>query len=201
MTNLMNQTKFTNQLISLGEARDLADAQYIYDVFYANLNYQETMNVQEEKYSMAAVNIVDRNAFHKMWEEARIPKGKGQRFSHNKPYIFPWSKKARDLYEKGGKLARKFHLEHTLELKIIKNEAIRRMKLEDSDDKAIKNAEDMLSYLNDIHRETAFVILTSEEHSRLPKRNPDDDPWDFYEKQGIYKKDCISLIEAGLVER
>ena len=49
-----------------------------------------------------------------MWEEARIPK---ERYSHNKPYDFPWSKNARALFVQGGDLARKFHLKHTLELK------------------------------------------------------------------------------------
>lgn len=156
------------------------------------------MDQTGKKYSMAAVNVVDRNAFHKLWEEVRIPK---QRYSHNKPVNFPWSKNARELFAKGGDLARQFHLEHTLELKSIKDEAIRRMQLADDDKDAIKNGADMLQYLKSIHQDTAFVILTSEEHSRLPKGqfSKAEDVWAFYEKYGIYKKDCISLVEAGLV--
>src|SRR5699024_2051736 len=121
------------------------------------------------KYTLASVNVVDRNALQKMWEEARIPKGK---FSHNKPYDYPWSKNARELFAKGGNMARLFHLEHTLELKTIKDEAIRRMKLPEEYEESIASGEDMLEYLIDIHKGTAFVILTAEEHSQLSKGDP-----------------------------
>lgn len=198
MSSAISQTIFKNQLEDFGEERNLADAQYIYDVFKAHITYVENMNRLGEKYSMASVNVVDRNALQKMWEEARIPKA---RFSHNKPYDFPWSKNARELYAQGGHMARLFHLEHTLELKTIKDEAIRRMRLAEGEEKAISSGEDMLGYLVEIHMGTAFVILTAEEHSRLSKGDPSksEDVWAFYERNGIYKKDCISLREAGLV--
>lgn len=199
MSTVMNKTIFENQLEDLGEERSLADAQYIYDVFKAHITYADTMDKSGQKYSMASVNVVDRNALQKMWEEARIPKA---RFSHNKPYDFPWSKNARELYAKGGSMARLFHLEHTLELKTIKDEAIRRMRLAEGEEGAIKSGEDMLDYLVEIHKGTAFVVLTAEEHSRLTKGDPSksEDVWAFYEEHGIYKKDCISLREAGLVQ-
>lgn len=193
------ETLFENQLEDLGEVRNLADAQYIYDVLRAHIRYADTMKESGTAYSMATVNVVDRNAVQKMWEEARIPKG---RHSHNKPYDFPWSKNARELYAKGGDMARQFHLEHTLEFKTIKDEAIRRMRLPEGEPKAIRSGEDMLQYLEYIHQGTAFVILTAEEHSRLPKgeASKTDDVWAFYERHGIYKEDCISLRAAGLVE-
>lgn len=192
------ETLFENQLEDLGEVRNLADAQYIFDVLQAHIRYADTMNKSGEKYSMATVNVVDRNAVQKMWEEARIPKF---RHSHNKPYDFPWSKNARELYAKGGEMARLFHLEHTLELKTIKDEAIRRMRLPEGEQDAIQSGEDMLHYLEEIHHGTAFVILTAEEHSRLPKGEAfkSEDVWAFYERHGIYKEDCISLRAAGLV--
>lgn len=193
------ETVFENQLEDLGEVRNLADAQYIYDVLHAHIKYTDTMKESKTIYSMAAVNVVDRNAVQKMWEEARIPK---LRHSHNKPYDFPWSKNARELYAKGGDRARLFHLEHTLELKTIKDEAIRRMRLAEGQEEAIHSGEDMLQYLEDIHEGTAFVILTAEEHSRLPKGGAlkKEDVWAFYESYGIHKADCISLRSAGLVE-
>lgn len=110
----MKQTLFEHQLENLGPERNLADAQYIFDVFQAHIRYKNAMNETGERYSLASVNVVDRNALQKMWEEARIPK---ERYSHNKPYDFPWSKNARALFVQGGDLARKFHLKHTLELK------------------------------------------------------------------------------------
>ena len=194
----VNLTNFDNQFRSLGKERDLADAQYIYDIFCAHINYVKEMDKQGVKYSLATVNVVDRNAFHKIWEEVRIPK---DRISHNKPVEFPWSKNARELYIKGGDLSRKFHLEHILELKTIKNEAIRRMMLGSSEKDTIKDGGDMLDYLNGLNRETAFLILTSEEHKKLSKGDESkvENPWAYYEKNGIYKKDCISLKEAGLV--
>lgn len=198
MSSIINKTIFENQLEDLGEERSLADAQYIYDVFKAHITYEDNMNKSGEKYSMASVNVVDRNALQKMWEEARIPK---EKYSHNKPYDFPWSKKARELYAKGGDMARLFHLEHTLELKTIKDEAIRRMGLVQGEEGAIRSGEDMLDYLVETHRGTTFVILTAEEHSRLSKGDPSksEDVWAFYERNGIYRKDCISLRVAGLV--
>lgn len=69
----MNNTLFDNQLQSLGEERNLADAQYIFDVFQAHIRYKNTMNATNEPYSLATVNVVDRNALQKMWEEARLP--------------------------------------------------------------------------------------------------------------------------------
>lgn len=70
----VNLTNFDNQFQSLGKERDLADAQYIYDIFCAHINYVKEMDKQGVKYSLAAVNVVDRNAFHKIWEEVRILK-------------------------------------------------------------------------------------------------------------------------------
>lgn len=194
----MKETLFEHQLENLGPERNLADAQYIFDVFQAHIRYKNAMNETGERYSLASVNVVDRNALQKMWEEARIPK---ERYSHNKPYDFPWSKNARALFVQGGDLARKFHLEHTLELKTIKDEALRRIQLPSGDEQAIRNGEDMLAYLEKIHEGTAFVVLTAEEHSRLPKRDvlQSKDVWAFYEQHGILKEECISLSEAGLV--
>lgn len=198
MSNIINKTIFENQLEDLGKERSLADAQYIYNVFKAHITYADSMDKLGEKYSMASVNVVDRNALQKMWEEARIPKA---RYSHNKPHDFPWSKNARELYAKGGNMARLFHLEHTLEFKTIKDEAIRRMRLAEEKEGAIRSGEDMLDYLVEIHEGTAFVILTADEHGRLSKGDPSksEDVWAFYERNDIYKEDCISLREAGLV--
>lgn len=195
---IMNNTLFDNQLQKLGEARNLADAQYIFDVFQAHIRYKNTMNATNEPYSLATVNVVDRNALQKMWEEARIPK---ERYSHNKPFDFPWSKNARALYAEGGNMARKFHLEHTLELKTIKNEALRRMQLPKENPECITDGAALLEYLEQIHQGTAFVVLTAEEHSRLPKRDvlQNEDVWTFYAQYGIVKEECISLREAGLV--
>lgn len=194
----MNNTLFDNQLQDLGEARNLADAQYIFDVFQAHIRYKNTMNATNEPYSLATVNVVDRNALQKMWEEARIPK---ERYSHNKPFDFPWSKNARALYAEGGNMARKFHLEHTLELKTIKNEALRRMQLPKENPECITDGAALLEYLEQIHQGTAFVVLTAEEHSRLPKRDvlQNEDVWTFYAQYSIVKEECISLREAGLV--
>lgn len=44
----MNNTLFDNQLQSLGEERNLADAQYIFDVFQAHIRYKNTMNATNE---------------------------------------------------------------------------------------------------------------------------------------------------------
>ncbi|MBD7986249.1 hypothetical protein H9649_16890 [Sporosarcina sp. Sa2YVA2] len=196
---MSSKTLFDNQLEDLGEVRNAADAQYIYDVLHAHIRYADAMKESGERFTMAAVNVVDRNAMQKMWEEARIPK---IRHSHNKPYDFPWSRNARELYAKGGDMARLFHLEHTLELKTIKDEAIRRMRLSEGEEEAIRSGADMLKYLEEIHYGTAFVVLTADEHSRLPKGDlaKTEDVWVFYERHGIYKEECISLREAGLVE-
>jgi hypothetical protein len=73
---MMNNTLFDNQLQSLGEERNLADAQYIFDVFQAHIRYKNTMDATNEPYSSdLRQGYLDFNVKRKSGRNCRKPLG------------------------------------------------------------------------------------------------------------------------------
>lgn len=153
-------TRSTDQLDSLGELRDRADAEAIFSI------YKALQPLAERK--LAVVNRALREAIQKIWQEPRMPKGKDRIFSHNKPLDFPWSPNARDLYfgnrdDSAVTITGQLVLEHVTPINILVNDMLAYVATPDATE------EGFYELVLQEHRQLSFVILTKEDDNQLTR--------------------------------
>ena len=159
-TNLSPVTRSTDQLDSLGEARDRADSEAIYSI------YKALQPLASRR--LAVVNRALREAIQKIWQEPRMPKGKDRIFSHNKPLDFPWSPNARDLYfgnkaDAAVAITGQLVLEHVTPINILVNDLLAKVAEADCTE------EKFFELLQAEHRQLSFVVLTKEDDNALTR--------------------------------
>jgi|SRR5699024_2940673 hypothetical protein len=161
--------KSHDQLTSLGEDSDRADASAIVDVYRALTRIRESHS--------AFAGRTARESVQKIWQEPRMPR---PRYKHNKPLDYPWTLAARDAYFEGrarGQLV----LEHVTPINHMVSLFFDRVADPDF------GVDDMLTDLREMHRGFSFAIITKVEDDRLTaaglrsKRSAEDSAWSRYE--------------------
>ena len=148
---MISKERFIDQLEGLGDKRDKKDAEIVFKIFKA------LKSLKDDKVCEKVVNRTARETIQQVWQQPRLPK---EKYSHNKPYKFPWSEAAKELLDEDsakGKLV----LEHSMEMIKYTNE------LFDEIGKNIDSVNKMLMYLIKTHNYYGFAIITNKEHKDL----------------------------------
>lgn len=200
-------TRITDQFDSISEDRDAADLDALYKVFCVLApSIQRGLKAGKgsaEAKGAGLLNKTLRMLIVNLWQEPRIP-GSGrpkQKHDHNKPFVYPWSEKARDVYfakraDKSLSTANRLVLEHTHPAKMLTNRLIELIN-EDT------TQEQWTKYFLEAHKALSFVIITKEEDVALSKAglrsaivsiDEDSSPFARYRKAGI-EGEFVSLLD------
>lgn len=200
-------TRITDQFDSISPERDAADLDALYKVFCV-LAPSIQRGLEAGKGSAEAkgaglLNKTLRMLIVNLWQEPRIP-GSGrpkQKHDHNKPFVYPWSEKARDVYfakkaDPSMSTANRLVLEHTHPAKILTERLITLIN-------AGATQEEWTKHFIDAHSALSFVIITKEEDDAISKAGlrsaivsleEDPSPLARYRKAGI-EGEFISLLD------
>lgn len=197
----------TDQLESLGAERDAADLDTIYGLF---TSLGRTLEIARnapsgspESRGKGDIGKILRLSVALLWQEPRIP-GSGkpkQKLDHNKPFVFPWSEKARDVYfgkkaDPTVSTANQLVLEHTHPAKLLTGDLLKMINEGCTKDQWTK-------FFLEAHKGLSFVILTKEEDNALTKAglrsaivSVDEDPSPLarYTKAGV-QGEFMSLLD------
>lgn len=198
----------TDQLDSLGVERDAADLDTLFSLF---TSLGRTLEIARKAPAGAPagrgkgdVGRILRASVALLWQEPRLPGGgmrPKQKHDHNKPFAFPWSEKARDVYfakkaDPSQSTANKLVLEHTYPVKLLAGELLK-MISEDC------TKEQWTKFFLEAHKGLSFVILTREEDGALTKAglrsaivpvDQDASPLARYIKAGV-QGEFMSLLD------
>lgn len=172
-----------NQLETFGEDRDRLDAEAIYKVFQGLQLVRTT--------SKGFVNKLARETIVKIWQEPRMPT---LRYTHNKPYDYPWSPPARDLFFNGETVGA-LVLEHVTPISHLCEEIFIKLS-EDCTE------EDVYDLLMESHTPLSFTVITKKEDDLLTSAglrsnlSELDGEWARYTQAlGLLKEDFLAITE------
>ncbi|CEA09683.1 hypothetical protein BN1051_03055 [Arthrobacter saudimassiliensis] len=205
VATLATVTRINDQLDSLGPERDRADLEALYKIFSALApSFERGRGAKRgtpEADGAGRVNHLLRLTIVDLWQDPRMP-GRGvkprQMHKHNKPFVYPWSPRARDLYfaakaDASVSTSGMLVLEHTIPLSILRDELMHAILKGCSQD-------EWTELFLAAHRGLSFAVLARDEDDIINSNGhrsalvaDDPSPWARYRKAGMVQEDFIAL--------
>ena len=173
-----------NQLMALGQDRDLTDAGLILEDFQRAKRFKGADQ-------FGALMTRANKSLVTFWETPRLPYPK---FTHNKPHGILWSKASRDLYFSKEEIGSKLILEH------IYPTDSKAKKLLELIGVTVLTPEDMLEWIQNTYSTVALTIITKSEDQLLEGKwravvTDDGDVWGRYKAAGIETDGFLPLSD------
>lgn len=195
MENSVTTMISQDQLGPLNDAKAIRDARAIYKIYKALHPLTESGKPGKGVTKILRLAIVD------LWQEPRMPRGAKVTHAHNKPFAYPWSPHARELYfankaDSSVTLRNKLILEHVVPLNVL----VKRLLEEVAKPECTESS--FLKVLQEKHKPLSFAIISREEDRMVAGKGfkntivegEGQSQWARYEQGcGLFEKDFMAL--------